>query len=118
MDLFTVNDGSLMQLDQYGNPVGGIRNTYVDVPLYRYTMRNPPNPASNGAGSGRMQTPLLCSLSGWQTPIDAATVKAKYGTPANYVRMVEQRLKELEAEGWSLPVYRDIIMNDARAVKF
>jgi hypothetical protein len=118
MDLYTVNDGSLMQLDQYGNPTGGIRNTYVDVPLFKYTMRNPPNPASTGAGSGRMQTPLLCSLSGYQTPIDAAAVKKKYGTPANYVAQVEKRLKELEAQGWSLPVYRDIIMSDAKAVRF
>lgn len=118
MDMYVDNDGSLMQLDQYGNPVGGIRNTYVDVPLFKYTMRNPANPASTGAGSGRMQTPLLCMLSGYQTPLDAAVVKEKYGTPANYVRQVERRLQELEAQGWSLPVYRDVIMNDAKAVRF
>lgn len=118
MDLFTANDGSLMQLDEYGNPTGGIRNTYVDMPLFKYTMRNPANPANPGAGSGRMQTPLLCSLSGYQTPIVAAVVKKKYGTPASYVAQVEKRLKELEAQGWSLPVYRDIIMNDAKAVRF
>ena len=68
--------------------MGGIRNTWVDVPLFKYTMRNPPNPAITGAGSGRMQTPLLCYLSGWQTPIAASLVKEKYGTPANYVRLV------------------------------
>lgn len=118
MDMYTVNDGSLMQLDQYGNAMSGIRSTWVDLPLFKYTMHNPPNPASTGAGSGRMQTPLLCYLSGWQTPIDAAIVKKKYGSPANYVRMVDKRLKELEAEGWSLPVYHDVIVGDARAVKF
>jgi hypothetical protein len=118
MDMYVDNDGSLMQLDQYGNPAGGIRNTYVDVPLFKYTMRNPANPASTGAGSGRMQTPLLCMLSGYQTPLDVAVVKEKYGTPANYVRQVERRLQELEAQGWSLPVYRDVIMNDAKAVRF
>ncbi len=118
MDLYTVNDGSLMQLDQYGNAMGGIRNTYVDLPLFKYTMHNPPNPASTGAGSGRMQTPLLCNLSGYQTALDPATVKKKYGTPANYVAQVEKRLKELEAQGWSLPQYHDIILNDAKAVKF
>ncbi|HXC59235.1 MAG TPA: alpha/beta hydrolase domain-containing protein [Steroidobacteraceae bacterium] len=118
MDMYTVNDGSLMQLDQYGNAMGGIRNTWVDVPLFKYTMHNPPNPASTGAGSGRMQTPLLCFLSGWQTPIDSAIVKKKYGTPANYVRQVEKRLNELEAQGWSLPIYHEVIMTDARAVKF
>jgi hypothetical protein len=118
LDRYVENDGSLMQLDEYGNAMGGIRSPWVDVPLFKYTMHNPPNPASTGAGSGRMQTPLLCYLSGWQTPIDAAVVKKKYGSPANYVRMVEKRLNELEAEGWSLPVYHDVIMADARAVRF
>jgi hypothetical protein len=37
----------------------------------------------------------VCYLSGWQTPIDAAVVKKAYGSPANYVRMVEARLKAL-----------------------
>jgi hypothetical protein len=118
MDLFADNDGSLMQLDEYGNPMGGIRNVYVDLPTVKYTMVNEPNPASTGPGLGRMQTPLLCSLSGWQTPLPAATLKQKYGSPANYVKLVEARLAELEAEGWSLPVYRDIILRDARAVQF
>ncbi len=62
-------------------------------------------PASTGAGSGRMQNSLLCNLSGYQTPIDAAVVK-KYGTTANYVAQVEKRVKELETQGWSLPVCR------------
>ena len=118
MDMYAINDGSLMQLDEYGNAKGGIRNTWVDLPLFKYTMHNPPNPASTGAGSGRMQTPLLCFLSAYQTPVDAAVVRKKYGTPANYVRLVEKRLNELEADGWSLPIYHEVIMNDARAVKF
>src|SRR5690606_31798065 len=118
MDMYGDNDGSLMQLDEYGNPVGGIRNVYVDLPTVKFTMVNQPNPNSSGPGLGRMDTPLLCSLSGWETPLPAATLRAKYGSPANYVQMVEARLDELEAAGWSLPVYREIIMNDAKAVKF
>jgi hypothetical protein len=118
MDLYTVNDGSLMQLDEYGNAKGGIRTTWVDVPLYKYTMHNPPNPKTTGAGSGRMQTPLLCFLSGYQTPLKPEIIRKKYGTPANYVQQVEKRLKQLEKEGWSLPVYHEIIMADAKAVKF
>lgn len=118
MDMFVDNDGSLMQLDEYGNPLGGIRNVYVDLPTVKFTMVNQPNPNSTGPGLGRMDTPLLCSLSGWETPLPAATLRAKYGSPDNYVRLVEARLDELEAEGWSLPVYREIIMNDAKAVTF
>ncbi|MGV3593268.1 MAG: alpha/beta hydrolase domain-containing protein [Gammaproteobacteria bacterium] len=118
MDMFVDNDGSLMQLDEYGNPVGGIRNVYVDLPTVKFTMVNQPNPNSTGPGLGRMDTPLLCSFSGWETALPAETLRAKYGSPANYVQMVEARLDELEAEGWSLPVYREIIMNDAKAVTF
>lgn len=118
MDLFVDNDGSLMQLDEYGNPLGGIRNVYVDLPTVKYTMVNEPNPDSTGPGLGRMQTPLLCALSGWQTPLPAETLRSKYGSPANYVQQVEARLNELEAQGWSLPVYRDIILRDARSVNF
>ncbi|MEY4642733.1 MAG: hypothetical protein RLZZ227_2727 [Pseudomonadota bacterium] len=118
MDMFVDNDGSLMQLDEYGNPVGGIRNVYVDLPTVKYAMVNQPNPNSTGPGLGRMNTPLLCALSGWETLLPQETLRAKYESPENYVRMVEARLAELEADGWSLPVYRDVIMNDARSVKF
>jgi len=118
MDMFVENDGSLMQLDEYGNPMGGIRTTYVDLPTVKYTMINQPNPNSTGPGLGRMDTPLLCALSGWQTALPRTTLRKKYGSAAKYVRMVEKRLNELEAQGWSLPVYHEVIMNDARAVSF
>ncbi len=118
MDMFADNDGSLMQLDEYGNAKGGIRNTYVDLPLSKYTMINSPNPNSTGPGLGRMNTPLLCFLSGWETPLAPAVLSEKYGSPENYVRMVEARLNELEAAGWSLPIYRDVILTDAKAARF
>ncbi len=88
MDLFVDNDGSLMQLDAYGNAMGGIRNTYVDLPTAKYTMINEPNPKSTGPGMGRLGTPLLCALSGWQTLLPPATLRKKYGSPAQYVRQV------------------------------
>jgi hypothetical protein len=67
---------------------------------------------------GRLGTPLLCSLSGWQTLLPEATLRKKYGTPEKYVRLVEARLKVLESQGWSLPIYHDVIMKDAKAVRF
>jgi hypothetical protein len=36
----TANDGSLMALDAHGNPKGGIRTTYVDVPVKKYGVPN------------------------------------------------------------------------------
>jgi hypothetical protein len=32
--------------------------------------------------------------------------------------MFQARLEELEREGWSLPVYRELILGDAAAVDF
>lgn len=112
MDNYVDNDGSLMLLDEKaGNAVGGIRNPYVDVPAYKYTMFNVPS--DQGQNGNR-----LCRISGWQTPMTAGDMRERYGSPAAYVRAFEERLNELEAEGWSLPVYHDLIMQDARQVSF
>jgi hypothetical protein len=104
------NDGSLMALDEHGNPRGGIRSPYVDVPAVKYTARNTAAPVNGN--------PQLCGLSVYQTPIAKAELKKMYGSKNNYVKKFEARLTELEKAGWSLPVYHDLIMADAKAVEF
>jgi hypothetical protein len=118
MDNYEDNDGSLMALDEYGNPIGGIRNPYVDVAAYKYTMVNVPTDAGMNAGVGGMGPALLCRLSGWQTPVNTAILRNKYGSPANYMNAFERSLNAMEAAGWSLPVYHNLIMEDARQVQF
>jgi Alpha/beta hydrolase domain len=117
------NDGSQMLLDEHGNGTGGIRNPYVDVPTAKYvavnTAAEPPiahpnwwiTENENGAN-------IMCRLSAYQLPFSADELRELYGDPGNYRRQVEARLAELEAEGWSLPVYRDMILADAKAVVF
>jgi len=117
MDDYVDNDGSLMLLDSNGNAYGGIRNPYVDLAAYKYTMVNVPTEAAMNAG-GVMGPGLLCRLSGWQTPVEQATLRSEYNTTRNYVNQFESRLNDLEVAGWSLPVYHDLIMNDARSVQF
>jgi len=104
------NDGSLMVLDEHGNPVGGIRNAYVDVPVTTYV-------AVNELAPGSTVGPL-CRLSMWEKPFTQEKLRQLYGSKDNYVRQFEARLNELEAAGWSLPVYHDLMMADARAVSF
>ena len=99
-----------MALDEQGNARGGIRSPYVDVPTVKYTARNTASPQGGNA--------QLCGLSVYQTAIPAATLKKLYGNKDNYVKKVDARVKELEKAGWSLPVYRDLILADARAVSF
>jgi hypothetical protein len=118
------NDGSRMALDEHGNPRAGIRTPYVDVPIAKYGLRPPaitpliPNPSAYVAAGGQQAANQMCGLSGTQIPFDAATLKAMYKTPKNYVAAVEKRVKELEKAGWSLPLYHDLIVGDAQKVRF
>lgn len=118
------NDGSQMLLDEHGNGLGGIRNPYVDVPTAQYVASDTPleplveNPSAYIAANGLPGATLMCRLSTYQVPFSKETLRALYGNARNYRRTVEARLDELEREGWSLPVYRDMILADARAIEF
>ena len=118
------NDGSMMALDEDGNPRGGIRTTYVDVPMAKYTIspaaQNPvvPHAAAFIANGGQQAADLMCRLSTSQADLPAARMKALYKTKQGYTAAVAKRLTELEKAGWSLPVYREMILADAAKVTF
>ena len=106
------NDGSLMLLDQHGNPIGGIRNPYTDVPFATYIAGNTLAARQDPAMA------VVCRLSVYEIPFTKETLREMYGSKDNFLRKFEENLDEHEAEGWSLPVYHDLIMADARAVDF
>ncbi|MBI4263529.1 MAG: hypothetical protein HY657_04065 [Acidobacteria bacterium] len=116
-------DGRAMVLDEHGNPVGGIRNPYVDLPTARYIPVNTAvepliaNPSANIARRGQAGANQVCRLSAYQESFSASQLRELYGNSERYVSMVEERLNELERGGWSLPVYHDLIMADARSVQ-
>lgn len=118
------NDGSMMALDAHGNPRGGIRTTYVDVPTAKYTIRPPaatpvvPNANAYIVAGGQQAANLMCGLSTSQADKPAAELKKLYRNPQAYVKSVEKRLAELEKAGWSLPIYREMILADAAKVRF
>ncbi len=124
LDRDTSNDGSMMALDDHGNPRGGIRNPYVDVPTAKYAALNTavepliPSPSRYIAANGLQGARLMCRLSAYQVPFSKAELKKLYGTPHAYLHKVEQRLDELEKQGWSLPLYRDWVLADAKKVEF
>lgn len=103
------NDGSLMLLDEYGNPRGGIRSPYVDVPVAAYTARN--EPLNEAAATG-------CRLSVWDRPFTEEELRELYGSREEFLRRFAESLNAQEAAGWSLPVYHDLIMADAEAMQF
>jgi hypothetical protein len=124
VDRNTANDGSLMALDEHGNPKGGIRTPYVDVPVVRHGVPNegavPPTPDAVPwvALRGEAGIDQLCRLTGYQIAMTAPELRKLYGTREQYVAKVRQRVDELTRQGWSLSVYRNQILADASNVAF
>ena len=101
-------DGSHLALDEHGNAKGGIRNVWVDVPA-----------ATHGVfGRGKTEAQnRLCQLAGTKVPLADEALRKLYRSPADYVMLVEKRLKALVAEGWFLTEYVDMVRADARAAR-
>jgi hypothetical protein len=124
LDRDASNDGSTMVLDAQGNPQGGIRTPYVDVPFAKYTPVNTAvdpviaNPSEYVKANGLQGAQIMCRLSAYQEPYSAARLRELYGSPREYVRKFEASLDALEKQGWSLPVYREALLADARKVEF
>lgn len=124
LDRDATNDGSTMALDANGNPLGGIRSPYVDVPTAKYAPVNTAaepliaNPSEYVRANGLQGAQIMCRLSAYQEPYSAAKLREMYGSKRDYLRKFEARLGELEKEGWSLPVYRDTILADVARTDF
>jgi len=97
-------DGTPM-LDANGNPVGGVRSTYLDVPIARYF-------TNSGSGAS-------CNQDGAQEAIPVDKLIARYRNHGGYVGSVNRRATELERAGWLLPAdAREVRMEAARARGF
>jgi hypothetical protein len=124
LDRNVENDGSQMVLDEHGNPIGGIRSPYVDVPTATYTAINtaadplPEQVSEYVRANGPQGAATMCMLSNYQYPFEPEELEKLYGNLRSYRKAFEDRLNELEAEGWSLPIYHDMILADARAIEF
>jgi Alpha/beta hydrolase domain len=124
LDRNQFNDGSMMALDEHGNPRGGIRTTYVDVPTAKYVIRPAattpviPNASAYIATRGQNAANQMCGLSTAQIAFTATKLKELYKNKQGYVKAVETRLTALEKAGWSLPLYREMILGDAAKVNF
>jgi hypothetical protein len=120
VDRNVTNDGSVMALDEHGNPRGGIRNPYVDVPVKKYGVRNegavPPitNAHPFVAVRGEAAQNQLCGLAGYEQDLPSTQLKKLYTDKKDYVAKVERSVDALTKQGWSLPVYRDVILADAQ----
>jgi hypothetical protein len=104
IDNDTEEDNTRIALDDFGNAKGGVRTTYLDVPLFTITIPN--------GGPG------LCSQTGYQTRLPEDVLERLYGNYGQYVSKVEHRLKELIDEGWFPKEYAsDYVQKDLKAYK-
>ncbi len=87
------SDGTRVAVDEFGNAKGGVRTTYLDVPICTYAIPN----------SG----PGLCNQTGYQTPLPEDVLRSVYKNPGVYVSQVNQRLMELIRDGWFPKEYAD-----------
>ena len=60
----------------------------------------------------------MCGLAGYEIAMSKDDLRKAYGDKKRYQEQVKKKLDELEKTGWSLPVYRDLILADAAKVEF
>jgi hypothetical protein len=107
-----VVDNGVLALDAQGNARGGVRSTYVDVPVATYGV---PNNADPKPGT---RDDFYCGIAGYETPVPADRLRALHTDAATYQGKVQRRLDELTKAGWFLPEYRDQVTGDAQKVRF
>jgi Alpha/beta hydrolase domain len=89
----TAGDGeqTVINRDDRGIALGGIRTPSVNVPISTLTGEAPPG------------GPSFCRLFGASYPFDNATLLSLYGTRANYLALFDDSLKEAVAAGFLRP---------------
>jgi hypothetical protein len=105
-----VENGALA-LDEHGNARGGVRNTYVDVPVAKYGV---PNNADPKPGT---RDDFYCGIAGYETPLAGDRLHALHTDAATYRRKVKQRLDELTKAGWFLSDYEEQVTGDAEKIR-
>ncbi len=119
--------GSLLALDEFGNVKGGIRNTYVDVPVKSFhvpnegadpRISNPNHFIAARRINGADPDSQLCGLGNFETALPKDQLKKLYKNPKDYYNKVAQRYDELVKAGWALRVYREMVLSEAARVTF
>ena len=119
-----VKEGNAVALDANGNWKGGIRNPYVDVPVAKYAAPNtgattlPANPSEYVKANGQRGAQQMCDLSSYQVDFTRDQLKQLYTSKKSYQNKFEKRVSELEKAGWSLPIYKDMLVSDAKKMEF
>jgi hypothetical protein len=99
-------DGSEIERDRFGNALGGLRSSYLNVPIARYDVTSGVAPIS--------RTATRCDMIGSRIPLPAAILRTLYPTHADYVRKVDESVTALVSERWLLPADANVLRAEAQ----
>jgi len=104
----TTTDGeqTVIERDELGIALGGIRTPSVDVPVSTLTGEAPPG------------GPSFCRLFGASYPFDDATLLSLYGSKASYLEAFNASLEETIADGFVRGAEAGEYRNEAGSVSF
>jgi hypothetical protein len=115
---------NIVERDQFGNALGGIRLPDIQVPTETYSAINFSAPSQEGLNPGQLFTTLqnifttlstgvitdptlrtegLCLLEGYYTPFSTATLQSLYPTHAAYVSAFTAAANSAKAAGFLTP---------------
>jgi hypothetical protein len=103
-----VKNAREIKRDAYGNAVGGLRTSYLDVPVATYHaswgayVTTPSGPSDPMAAK--------CQLIGWMEPLPKATLQKLYPTHAAYVAKVDKDIAALVRK-------KELLPDDAQALR-
>jgi hypothetical protein len=95
---------AVLSRDEYGNAMGGIRTSYVDVPI------------ATLSGEGQ-NTSVFCKLFGTTTMFDKATLKSLYTDHETYVSRVNSSVDDAVAKGFLLQQDGELIKARAQETR-
>ena len=93
-----------LRRDAHGNAVGGLRSPWVDLPIASYYPHSTPlpqdGPPRDPAARIRLEPADVADLMGCMTLFPPEKLKALYGTPERYDRLLDAALQRLVNARW------------------
>jgi hypothetical protein len=99
-------NGPAIARDDHGNALGGVRTSYLDVPVATYETVSERQPGTTG---GR------CDMLGPQFDFAPDELRALYGSQEGYVARLRGRLEELVRDRWYLDFHAAELLREAGA---
>ena len=101
IDLDVLDVVSVARVDDVGNPTGGVRSPFLDVPLTRFEAHSTPGP--------------VCKLAGNEAPLSPDVLAGRYDDAGAYLVAFTQSLDATIRAGFLLERDREAILVAARA---